>query len=250
MLILLLPWLCKAQDSRDINSTPVAATSPVATQLDPGQIIPGRVIHKVDPKYPKEARKEKLQEEIVLRATIGPDGKVSYVSILSGDLVLADEAVDAVQNWKFTPYTQNGTPLRVVQNLTFSFVSGKKVAELEPLPPATADAIPSSRILKSISSGGGVFRVGGGVTAPKPIYSPDPGYTEKARKDKYQGICVLSLIVGPDGQARDIKVARAIGQGLDAKAVEAVSTWKFEPATKDGKPVAVLVNVEVQFRLY
>ncbi len=56
--------------------------------------------------------------------------------------------------------------------------------------------------------------------------------------------------MGPDGQPRDIKVARAIEQGLDAKAVEAVRTWKFEPATKDGKPVAVLVNVEVQFRLY
>jgi periplasmic protein TonB len=98
--------------------------------------------------------------------------------------------------------------------------------------------------------GGGVFRVGGGVTAPKQVYAPDPEYSEEARKAKYQGVCVLSLIVGPDGKPRDIKLARSLGLGLDEKAIEAVNQWKFEPATKDGKPVAVLINVEVQFRLY
>ena len=85
---------------------------------------------------------------------------------------------------------------------------------------------------------------------PKVIYSPDPEYAKSARMAKYQGTCVLSLLVGSNGQPRDIKIVRAIGKGLDAKAVEAVSTWKFEPGTKDGKPVAVVVNVEVQFHLY
>lgn len=98
--------------------------------------------------------------------------------------------------------------------------------------------------------GGGVFRVGGGVSAPKAIYSPDPEYSEEARKAKYQGVCVLSLIVGPDGKPRDIHVARSLGLGLDEKAIEAVNQWKFDPAQKDGKPVAVAINVEVQFRLY
>jgi TonB family protein len=56
---------------------------------------------------------------------------------------------------------------------------------------------------------------------------------------------VLWLIVGPDGTPRDIKVARALGMGLDQKAIEAVRNWKFEPALKDGKPVAVQINVEV-----
>ncbi len=98
--------------------------------------------------------------------------------------------------------------------------------------------------------GGGVFRVGGGVSAPKAIYNPDPEYSEEARKAKYQGTCVLSLIVGPDGKPRDIRVARSLGLGLDEKAIEAVNQWKFEPAQKDGRPVAVAINVEVQFRLY
>ncbi len=98
--------------------------------------------------------------------------------------------------------------------------------------------------------GGGVFRVGGGVSAPRPTYAPDPEYSEEARKAKYQGTCVLWLVVGPDGRPRDIRVARSLGLGLDEKAIEAVKTWRFDPAVKDGKPVAVQINVEVSFRLY
>jgi TonB family protein len=99
-------------------------------------------------------------------------------------------------------------------------------------------------------TGGGVFRVGGGVSAPRVVFQPDPEYSEEARKAKYQGVCVLWLVVGPDGKPRDIRVARTLGLGLDEKAMEAVKTWRFEPAMKDGKPVAVQINVEVQFRLY
>jgi periplasmic protein TonB len=99
-------------------------------------------------------------------------------------------------------------------------------------------------------TGGGVFRVGGGVSAPKAVYSPDPEYSEEARKAKYQGTCVLWLVVGPDGRPRDIRVSRTLGLGLDEKAIEAVRTWRFEPAMKDGRPVAVQINVEVSFRLY
>jgi periplasmic protein TonB len=98
--------------------------------------------------------------------------------------------------------------------------------------------------------GGGVFRVGGGVSAPKATFSPDPEYSEEARKAKFQGTCVLWLIVGPDGHPRDIRVSRTLGLGLDEKAIEAVKNWKFDPAMKDGKPVAVQINVEVDFRLY
>jgi TonB family protein len=99
-------------------------------------------------------------------------------------------------------------------------------------------------------TGGGAFRVGGGVSAPKAIYSPDPEYSEEARKVKHMGTVVLWLVVGPDGRPRDIKVLRTLGLGLDEKAIEAVKNWRFDPAMKDGKPVAVQINVEVNFHLY
>jgi TonB family protein len=99
-------------------------------------------------------------------------------------------------------------------------------------------------------TGGGVFRVGGGVSAPKALYTPDPEYSEEARKAKYQGTVVLWLIVGPDGRPQNVKVARTLGMGLDQKAIEAVRQWRFEPAKLNGNPVAVQINVEVNFRLY
>ncbi len=99
-------------------------------------------------------------------------------------------------------------------------------------------------------TGGGVFRVGGGVSAPRVVYSPDPEYSDEARKAKYQGTVVLWLIVGPDGKPRDVRVARSLGMGLDQKAIDAVRRWLFEPAKKDNQPVAVQINVEVNFRLY
>ncbi len=98
--------------------------------------------------------------------------------------------------------------------------------------------------------GGGIYRVGGGVSPPRALYSPDPEYSEEARRAKYQGTVVLWLIVGPDGQPRDLRVLRSVGMGLDEKALQAVRMWRFDPARKDGRPVAVQVNVEVSFRLY
>jgi TonB family protein len=98
--------------------------------------------------------------------------------------------------------------------------------------------------------GGGVFKVGGGVQAPRALQTPDPEYSEEARKAKYQGVVVLWLIVDSNGNPQQIRVQRGLGMGLDQKAIEAVKRWKFEPATKDGKPVAVQINVEVNFRLY
>jgi protein TonB len=99
-------------------------------------------------------------------------------------------------------------------------------------------------------TGGGVFRVGGGVSPPRPIYKPDPEFSEEARKAKYQGVCTLGMIVGVDGRPSNIKVLGSLGMGLDEKAIEAVKNWRFEPGMKDGHPVATQIAVEVDFHLY
>ncbi|ABF42086.1 TonB-like protein [Candidatus Koribacter versatilis Ellin345] len=98
--------------------------------------------------------------------------------------------------------------------------------------------------------GGGVYRVGNGVSAPVAVYDPEPDYSEEARKAKYQGVVVLAVVVGPDGRAHDPRVQRSLGMGLDEKAIEKIKEWKFEPAKKDGVPVAVMVSIEVSFHLY
>jgi TonB family protein len=97
--------------------------------------------------------------------------------------------------------------------------------------------------------GGGVFRVGGGVTAPTLVYKVEPEYSEEARKAKYQGTVVLYVEVDPSGKARNLKIIRSLGLGLDEKAIEAVNKWKFKPGFKDGRPVTVAATIEVNFRL-
>jgi protein TonB len=92
--------------------------------------------------------------------------------------------------------------------------------------------------------------LGPGMTNPKPIYQPNPEYTDRPRRKKIQGNVLLSLIVTADGTVRDPQVTRSLDKDLDKKALECVSKWKFEPATKDGQPVAMHIAVEVNFRLY
>ncbi len=97
--------------------------------------------------------------------------------------------------------------------------------------------------------GGGVYRIGGDVSQPTLVLKIEPEYSEQARKAKYSGTVLLSVIIDANGTPRDIHVVRPLGLGLDEKAVEAVSKWRFHPAMKGGKAVAVLAQVEVNFRL-
>ncbi len=99
-------------------------------------------------------------------------------------------------------------------------------------------------------TGGGLFHVGGGVSAPRAIYQTEPEFSEEARKAKFQGVCTIALIVGVDGRPSDIHVQTSLGMGLDEKAIEAVKNWRFEPAMKDGHPVRVPIAIEVDFHLY
>jgi len=99
--------------------------------------------------------------------------------------------------------------------------------------------------------GGGIYKIGElGVQAPVPKFTPDPDYSEEARKAKYQGVVTLSAIIGPDGKPRNLRIIRSLGMGLDEKALEKVRTWLFEPGKKDGQAVAVAMNIEVNFNLY
>jgi len=95
-----------------------------------------------------------------------------------------------------------------------------------------------------------VYHVGKGITPPRPTYSPQPEYSEEARRRKVQGTVVLAIVVTSAGDVAQIRVTHGRGYGLDEKAIEAVREWKFRPAMKDGAPVSVDVAVEVSFHLY
>jgi protein TonB len=101
------------------------------------------------------------------------------------------------------------------------------------------------------NTGGGLEQIGGRVSAPIVLHSVEAEFSDEARRAKYQGVCLISLIVDTQGNPQNIRVARALGMGLDEKAIEAIRQYKFKPAMKDGKtPVPVMITIEVDFRLY
>ncbi len=99
-------------------------------------------------------------------------------------------------------------------------------------------------------SSGPLSRVGRGVSPPHQIFAPEPQFSEPARKAKYQGTAVLGLVVSEEGLPTNVHITAPLGYGLDEKAVQAVQTWKFKPAQKDGQPVRVEIAVEIDFHLY
>jgi TonB family protein len=85
---------------------------------------------------------------------------------------------------------------------------------------------------------------------PRLIHKVDPDYTPEALQAGLEGTVVVGIEVGTDGAAHGIHVRKSLGMGLDQKAVDAVKFWRFEPATREGKPVAVPATIEVNFRPY
>jgi periplasmic protein TonB len=100
------------------------------------------------------------------------------------------------------------------------------------------------------SEPGPVYHIDKDVIAPKLVFAPDPQFSERALRAKYQGVCVVSVIVDAHGKPQRVQVLRHLGMGLDEKAVEAVEQYQFTPAKRFGKPVAVEVTIEVNFRRY
>jgi protein TonB len=99
--------------------------------------------------------------------------------------------------------------------------------------------------------GHGPYRPGvGGVSNPIPIVTPEAEFSDEARRAKYQGAVMVSIIVDSRGIPQNPRIVRSLGMGLDEKALDAVRRYRFKPAIKDGQPVPVVMTVEVNFRLY
>ena len=98
--------------------------------------------------------------------------------------------------------------------------------------------------------GGGIYHVGDhGLTLPVALYKPEPEYSDDARRAHLMGEVLVQLIIDETGHTRDFKIVRSLGLGLDEEALKAVAKWRFKPAMKDGKPVAIIGEVHVGFHL-
>ncbi len=113
----------------------------------------------------------------------------------------------------------------------------------DPTAPAQANEAPDTRT--------GLYKVGGRISPPEVLHSVNAEFSDEARRAKYQGVCLISLVVDAEGNPQNLRVVRPLGMGLDEKAMEAIQQYKFKPAMKDGTtPVPTMITIEVDFRLY
>jgi TonB family protein len=187
-------------------------------------VMAGQLVSRPNPIYPKEAKEERIQGAVVLRAIISKEGRIENLSVLSGPEKLRHSAIDAVRQWVYKPYLLNGEPTEVETTITVNY---------------SFDGM--SMVPRAI---------GNGVSAPVAVSMADPEYTKEARKDKVSGVVKVNFWVDEKGVPTHVRVVRGIGHGLDEKAIEAVSKYRFTPAMENGKPVTVAMNVEVDFQMF
>jgi TonB family protein len=120
-------------------------------------------------------------------------------------------------------------------------IAANRPASLE-LPPAPQT--------NAITTDDDLYRVGGEVSAPVLLNNVAAGYTDEARRAKYQGVCHITMVVDAQGNPQNPRIVRGLEMGLNEKALEAVRKYKFKPAMKGNSPVPVMINVEINFRLY
>jgi TonB family protein len=87
-----------------------------------------------------------------------------------------------------------------------------------------------------------------GLARPKSVSTPDPSYTKEAAEHHVEGRTTLRLVIDETGHANAVTILKPLGVGLDEEALKTVSQWQFRPATQNGKPVQVEINVEMNFR--
>jgi len=95
----------------------------------------------------------------------------------------------------------------------------------------------------------GPMRVGGDIQEPERIHYVNPEYPELARRARMEGFVILQAIIDQQGNVKDVEVLRGLGLGLDVAAMDAVKQWKYTPTYYNGRPVEVILTVNVVFEL-
>jgi protein TonB len=85
------------------------------------------------------------------------------------------------------------------------------------------------------------------VKPPKPIHTPDPAFNDFGRALRIRGQSVLQVVLDETGRPQKLRIVKPLGCGLDEAALERVSSWTFQPATRNGQPVPVKITVEINF---
>jgi TonB family protein len=192
-----------------------------------GNVQRARLKNEVRPEYPPLAKQARIQGSVRFSLIIATDGTVKNITLLSGHPLLVQPATEAVKQWVFNTTLLNGEPVEVVTEAEVNF------QPLEPL---------AQPVLE-----GNAYRIGGDVTAPIPISRKEPEFPKGVDPQVTNAVVLLSIVIGKDGSVTNVEPLRG-DPAFFENAIEAVKQWKFTPGIKDGEPVPVKANVEVNFR--
>jgi TonB family protein len=210
----------------------------------PGIISP-IVLDRVAATYPADASSAEINGFSQLSFVVDVNGTASGIEVQQSHGPAFDAAsIDAIKQTKFQPGNLDGKPVPVRIYARVRFFDDQRPAY--------------PRIINRIAPTGGFAQSPGGNrfplrpydTPPVATYTPVAEYSEQARKAKFNGVVIVSVLVNEDGVPIDPKITRPVGMGLDEKAIETVLKYRFRPAMKDGAPVEAHIAIEVNFRLY
>ena len=238
-----IPLLCAGQLPPSSN---IPACAPLPEE---GKNYPDNMVR---PQYPKDALRKGESGNVEVEAVISPDGLTKDLVVLSGDPKFSQPAVDAIRRWRFHAVLSQGRPVETTFTIhvRFNFLlrEANSDVELESPQPEQPESPPSST--SHIDLTGDVHHMAEpGMVPPKAVYKPDPEFSEASRKSGEKGSVVVALVVGSDGLPRDLRIICSSIPENDENAMATLKSWKFAPGTKDGKPLAVAVEVQVDFHL-
>jgi TonB family protein len=248
-----------------VGPVPPADEASAGVKQFGGDVAAPKIIYEPSPDYTEQARKDNVQGVVLVGLVVDEHGMPQHVHLLRGlGDGLDEKAVETAKKYVFKPGTENGNPAAVYVNVEVKFQLAVIKFQIPASPAHTQVQSPTAS-----EAVDGVRQIGGGVKGPVAIYEQEATYTQAGRKAKVQGVVTVSLVVDEHGQPQNVHIVRGMGIGPDGKpdpkfkkaarkaadgmnqsAVDAVKQYKFKPATENGKPVAVYLNVEVNFRIF
>jgi TonB family protein len=212
-----------------------------------------RLIHRVNPAPPSDPGMH-ITGTVVLKAVVNKSGDIEKLELISGHPMLVAAVIDAVKQWKYTPYEINGSPVIVETLITVEFPPAGK----NPNDGGTDQDVTSSTVEPDSATNSAAKAAQPETPTPLEV-SPDavqallikrvaPVYPPLARQARIQGTVILNIVINRSGEVRDLQLYSGHPM-LAPAAIEAVKQWRYRPYEQNGQPVEIKTTVQVNFTL-
>jgi TonB family protein len=236
---------------------PISSATPsqaARLKVDP-DVAAGLLEKAVSPDYPPEAQKKGIKGVVKLKILVGRSGDVTQATLISGHPLLAQAAIDAVKQWKYEPYMQDGKAVSVETAVSVAFPPDSAAAivveppdiKISPAPdqgPRTGTIV---AIIKRRADGTKFASLGSEFAKTLLIKEDSPKYPEAAREQHNGAVEVLLKgLISKEGDVIDVQLISGAPVFVQP-AIDAVKHWKYKPYQPDGKAMEFETEIAVNF---